>query len=285
MAWTTEAAFERFYDEVNLPGDHHATANARRDWVLGRLRNNGIDVLDAIAFGSIPRYTALKEHADVDVMAVLHYGKHIKDRQPSEVLLAVKNALGTGQAGTGRRNGQAVTVTFESWPNIDVVPASRLTDNNGQVTGYNIPDMTREIWLPTNPPQYSSEIATAVSARGPRFRRVITMLKHWNRRQTVKLQSYHLEVITLKLETSWSDYSWPVYQWFEIAQSEIDWCWHAGQDISGYLGVEQRRAIAAQLKAAENTANNAWYKAYKGLHSEAIPLWRNIFGIKFPTYG
>src|ERR1700745_812522 len=60
MAWTTEAAFERFYDEVNLPGDHRATANLRRDWVLGRLRNNGIDVLDAIAFGSIPRYTALK---------------------------------------------------------------------------------------------------------------------------------------------------------------------------------------------------------------------------------
>jgi hypothetical protein len=102
--------------------------------------------------GSIPRFTALKAHADVDVMAVLHFGKHIKDRNPSEVLLNVKNALGTGQAGRGRRNGQAVTVTFQSWPNVDVVPASRLTNNDGVVTGYEIPDMNREVWLPTNPP-------------------------------------------------------------------------------------------------------------------------------------
>ncbi len=209
MVWTTEAAFARFYDEVNLPGDHRATANARRDWVVDRLRNNDIEVLEAIAIGSIPRYTALKEPADLDVMAVLHYGKHIKHRRPSQVLLAVKDALGTGQAGTGRRNGQAVTVNFQSWPNIDVVPASRVT-NNEQVTGYEIPDMTREIWLPTNPPQHSSDIAAAVTARGFRFRRMITMLKHWNHRQPVKLQSYHLEVIALKLSTSWDDYSWPM---------------------------------------------------------------------------
>jgi hypothetical protein len=66
-------------------------------------------------------------------MAVLHFGKHIKDRLPSEVLLNVKNALGTGRAGEGRRKGQAVTVTFESWPSIDVVPASRIA-KDGVVT-------------------------------------------------------------------------------------------------------------------------------------------------------
>jgi hypothetical protein len=100
-------------------------------------------VLEAIPFGSIPRFTALKEHADVDVMAVLHFGKHIQDRKPSDVLLDVKNALGTGQAGRGRRNGQAVTVTFQSWPSIDVVPASRQA-KDGVVTGYEIPDMNRK---------------------------------------------------------------------------------------------------------------------------------------------
>lgn len=48
MAWTTEAAFGAFYDEINLPGDHRGTANARRDWVLQRLGNSGIHVLEAI---------------------------------------------------------------------------------------------------------------------------------------------------------------------------------------------------------------------------------------------
>jgi hypothetical protein len=169
MAWTTEGAFGDFYGEINLPGDHHGIANVLRDWVLQRLRNNGMRVLEAVPFGSIPRFTALTEHADVDVLAVLHYTKHIEDRKRSEVLLNVKNMRGTGQAGKGRRNGQAVTVTFQSWPNIDVVPASRIA-KDGVVTGYEIPDMNREVWLPTNPPQHSRDISTPVSHRGPRFR-------------------------------------------------------------------------------------------------------------------
>lgn len=284
MAWTTEVAFDDFYNEINLPGDHHGLANARRDWVLQRLRNNGIDVLEAIAFGSIPRFTALKEHADVDVLAVLHFTKHIKDRQPSEVLLNVKSALGTGQAGRGRRNGQAVTVTFQSWPNIDVVPASRIA-KDGVVTGYEIPDMNREVWLPTNPPEHSRAILAAVNQRGYRFRRVITMLKHWNRRQPVKLQSYHLEVIALKLATSWTDHSWPLYQWFQSAQSQTHYCWHAGQDITEYLTWEQAESINAQLKAAETAANTAWYKSYTDDHAAAIAAWKSIFGQKFPAYG
>jgi len=61
MVWTTEGAFDVFYEEINLPGDHHTAANARRDWVVQRLRNNGIDVLEAVAFGSTPRFTALKD--------------------------------------------------------------------------------------------------------------------------------------------------------------------------------------------------------------------------------
>jgi hypothetical protein len=56
---------------------------------------------------------------------------------------------------------------------------------------------------------------------------VIKMLKHWNRRQPVKLQSYHIEVIALKLATSWTEYSWPIYQWFQSAQSETHFCWLA----------------------------------------------------------
>ncbi|MCV7250847.1 nucleotidyltransferase [Mycobacterium hackensackense] len=284
MAWTTEGAFDIFYGEINLPGEHHGIANTRRDWVLQRLKNTGIDVIEAVPFGSIPRYTALKEHADVDVLAVLHHAKHIKDRKPSEVLLNVKNALGTGQAGKGRRNGQAVTVTFQTWPSIDVVPASRIA-NDGVVTGYKIPDMNREVWLPTNPPQHSREMSAAVTARGSRFRRVITMLKHWNRRQPVKLQSYHLEVIALKLATSWTDYSWPIYQWFQSAQTLTHFCWHADQDITDYLTWQQAETINEQLRAAEQTANTAWYKHYSGQPDQAIPLWKSVFGQKFPAYG
>ncbi|EUA92589.1 hypothetical protein I551_0801 [Mycobacterium ulcerans str. Harvey] len=92
-------------------------------------------------------------------------------------------------------------------------------------------------------------------------------------------------MIALKLSTSWDDYSWPIFKWFELAQSEIHRCWHAGQDVSGYLNYEQRQAITAQLASATNTARSAWLKACTDKHSEAISLWRNVFGMKFPTYG
>jgi tRNA nucleotidyltransferase (CCA-adding enzyme) len=104
MAWTTEGAFGDFHGEINLPGDHHGIANVRRDWVLQRLRNNGMSVLEAVPFGSILRFTALKEHADVDVLAALRQ-PHQRS-QALRVLLNVKNTLGAGQAGKGRRNGQ-----------------------------------------------------------------------------------------------------------------------------------------------------------------------------------
>lgn len=285
MAWTTQGAFDLFYAEINLPGDHHGIANTRRDWVLQRLRSNGLNVLEAVTFGSIPRYTALKEHADVDVLAVLHYGQHIKDRKPSQVLMATKTALGVGQAGTGRRNGQAVTVTFDSWPNIDVVPASRLVDSNGVVTGYEIPDMNREIWLPTNPPQHSRDMSSAASTRAENFRRAIKMIKHWNRRQAVKLQSYHIEVIALDMTSSWDEYSWPIYKWFEAAQSAVHFCWHAGQDVADYLSWERAELVKTQLKAAEAHAQSGWYHNYRGNDREAITAWKALFGQSFPSYG
>ena len=107
MVWTTEDAFGVFYNVINLPGDHRVTANARRDWVLQRLRSNGINVLDTVTMGSIPRFTALKDHADVDVLAVLHFDQHIRGRKPSQVLMTVKTALATAppaaSAGTAKQ--------------------------------------------------------------------------------------------------------------------------------------------------------------------------------------
>jgi len=283
MAWTTEGAFDIFHTLINLPGDHRDAANARRDWVIQRLRGGGMNVLDAITMGSIPRLTALEGHADVDVMAVLHYGQHISGHTPAQVLMATKTALGIG-AGSIRRNGQAVTITFQSWPNVDVVPAARL-GHEGRVTGFEIPDMNRGEWLPSNPPQHGRDMAAAASVRGPNFRQVIKMLKDWNRRQTVRLQSYHIEVIALQLDVDWSDHSWPIYQWFEAAQPAIGWLWHADADVSAYLSYDQANKARAQLLAAHGIALQGWHNSYNGKDREAIIAFRSIFGLRFPNYG
>lgn len=284
MAWTTEDAFSRFYDAINLSGDFRDIANRRRDWVLQRLQSNGLNVLEAIPIGSIPRFTALKEHADVDVMAVLHFGQHIENRRPSQVLQTVRDALRSGAAGSLRRDGQAVTVSFTSWPNIDVVPTARVTDA-GQITGYEIPDMHREEWIPTNPPEHGRDIAAASTSRGPNFRQVIKMLKHWNRRQPARLQSYHIEVIALQLDTDWSDHSWPLLKWFEAAGPACDWLWHAGSDVSSYLSYERAYQAKQQLARAASLASEGWYGAIRNEHRSGIGAFKSIFGQSFPAYG
>jgi hypothetical protein len=278
-----EDAFEQFHREINLPGNHRATANRRAEWIVGRLRPH-FTVIDAFPIGSIPKYTALQDHADLDVLVVLHHSKHIKNRLPSTVLANVRKALGPG-VGRVRRNGQAVTMTFTSWPNVDVVPASRtMTSDGTKVSRYKIPDMNRELWLPTRPRRHSSKINAAASVRGPLFRQIIKMVKDWSRRQPVKLQSYHIEVIALKTSSTWDEYTWPIFQWFDAAIEAVDWCWHDGQDISGYLSPADADKAKAQLQQAKDAARWAWWLTYgdRAAHREAIGIWKQIFGRRFP---
>ncbi len=284
MALTVGGAFYDFYSAINLSSEYRDLANTRRDWVVRRLQAGGLSIVESYSMGSIPRYTALKDHADLDVMVVLDYYRHIDGSKPSSVLSTVRTALGTG-AGHIRRNGQAVTITFDSWPNVDVVPAARYNDTNGHVARYEIPDMNREVWLKSNPPQHSRDILAAATNRGPNFRRVITMLKDWNRRQDVKLQSYHLEVIALKLSMDWSDEPWAIFQWFDDARGMVDSCWHADQDVSRYLSYDRRVRVKAQLAATTNVARSAWHAGYQGDCQQAVTLWKSIFGMRFPSYG
>ena len=284
MVHTVPYAFDAFYEAINLPGDHRTAANARKDWIVQRL-GQSLDVLDAFAIGSIPRYTALRGHADLDVLVVLHYGQHIRNRTPSEVLATVKNALGSG-AGNYRRNGQAVTISFRSWPNVDVVPASRVTNGDGAVSYYKIPDMNRGVWITTKPRRHARNMAHAAEQEGPGFRQAITMLKHWNRRQSVRLQSYHLEVIALGMTCDWNDPGWAILKWFEEAKERMSFCWDGSEDISDYLSWEQGRAAKQRLQECHDLALSAWALTYrKNEHREALGKWRALFGREFPAYG
>jgi hypothetical protein len=284
MPYTAAYAFDLFYDAINLSGDHRAAANTRRDWIVSRL-SRSMDVLEARAIGSIPRYTALAGHADLDILVALHYGKHIKGKTPAAVLADVKAALGSG-AGDYRRNGQAVTVTFASWPNIDVVPAARYSTNS-TVTHFEIPDMRRGEWITTNPDRHAAKIRAAAESRGKGFRQAITMVKHWNRRQDVRLQSYHVEVIALQTECSWDEPGWAVARWMETAAGLTRWCWDGDADASAYLAWNRADAAAARLKECAALATRAWARTYGSDDDDegAIRLWRSLFGPDFPAYG
>lgn len=286
VASTVQAAFDQFFGAINLSGDNREIANKRRDRIKEILEKS-LTVLDCFATGSIPRYTALRDNADLDVIVALHYAKHIEGRKPSQVLQSVRDVLAEYRTSL-RRNGQAVTLYYNSWPNVDVVPVSRVVKDDKTVNYYMIPDMNSETWLPSRPRKHSNDLEERSSTCGPNLRKVIKMVKHWNTRMGARLQSYHLEVMALRtFRTGMTDITWDVFSYFDSAANLVSGSLiHEAGIVDEYLDWDTRSKVVADLSAARDTARQAWYYTYGGNanHEAAIREWRKIFGQRFPPY-
>lgn len=287
VVWTVGAAFDNFYSSINLPDTHRSTANARRDDVAHYLGSK-LKVMEAFNSGSIHRYTALKRYADLDVVVALHYAKHIEGKGPAKVLQSVRDALGEYRTNV-RKNGQAVTLHYKTWPNVDIVPASRVVNDNGTVIEYRIPDMKSGIWIASNPRIHSNDIEQKSQKIGPLFRRTIKMVKWWNKKHSNYLQSYHIEVIALRaFDVNPGEYSWGIFKFFDKAVDLTSApLWHDKGFADNYLNFSDRQELLKRLKTARDIAGSAWYLTYgeRNDHAEAIAKWRQLFGDKFPGYG
>jgi SMODS domain-containing protein len=288
MPYTVLASFNKFLENISLTGDHKETASARKDRVVSLL-SKSFAILDAFATGSIPRGTALRTVADLDVMVVLHWSKHIKDKNPTQVLQDVRDALAEYRTNV-RKNGQAVTLHYESWPSVDIVPVSRTTNHDGSVNHYNVPNMNSGRWLQSRPRRHANNIDARASHCGARFKPLIRIIKQWNDAHSDLMESYHIEVLSFKIfDAAISDYPWGVFQFFDgaakLVQSPLQYEDGFADDyLTDHVNREE---VRNRLRAARDRAREAWYLTYEGhdKHEEAIAIWRQIFGEKFPAYG
>jgi hypothetical protein len=287
MAYTVTAAFEQFFDTINLSGDHRDLANTRRDDVIATLKDK-LAVNEAFATGSIPRFTALRGTADVDVIVALHYGKHIKDKNPSQVLQLVRDSLADYRTNV-RKNGQAVTLYYKTWPNVDIVPAAQIADSSGNVSKYEIPDAIRERWLRSDPKGHGAAVDARSSICGATFRKLIKALKHWNETHGGFLQSYHVEVLALQtFSGQLSDVTWDAFQFFDKLANTVNVSlWHHGDQVDAYLSLSDRTELQSRAGRARDEARAAWHATYSANndHQAAITSWRRVFGDAFPAYG
>lgn len=284
MPYLVDTCFREFYSAINLPGDHRTVANERLSNVVGHLKE--LNIIESFASGSIPRYTAVSGHADLDAIIVLHYSKHIKDRKPSQVLQLVRDQLSKYSTNL-RRNGQAVTLYYNDWPNVDVVPVSKVS-NNGELLYYEVPNMRTETWLRSRPKLHSINLKERAGSAGEKFRQVITMVKFWNFQNSRWLQSYHIEAAAMESIHSDDTYSWLVYYFFQkLHQAVQGTLYYLGDSVDDYLTWERRRVLSELLAGVANKAQAAWYCTHNGgdSHQEAIKIWGEIFGSKFPKYG
>jgi hypothetical protein len=289
MPHTVEVSFDGFYEAINLSGDHREAANRRRDDIVATLEKK-FTIVEAFSAGSIPKFTALKAHADLDVIVALHYSKHVKDKTPTQVLQSVRDALAEWRTGA-RKNGQAVTLYYNTWPNVDIVPVSQSTNSNGDITHYNVPDSNTNSWIASRPKTHAAAIDSKASECGQNFRRIIKMIKHWNRTHSDYLQSYHIEVLALKVFSgNLDDTPWHVLRFFDNARTLLaSSLYYETNFVDTYLTATDRAEVLKRFNTAHDWALSAWYAGSSGNPSpkpkDAIEKWRHLFGDKFPAYG
>jgi hypothetical protein len=182
-----------------------------------------------------------------------------------------------------------VTLSYKTWPDVDIVPVSRSTNSAGDVTHYNVPDANTDTWIMSRPKALAAAIEEKSSTCGTNFRRIIKMMKHWSRIHSDYLTSYHIEVLALSVfDQDLDNTSWQVHQFFDKARNLLQSSlWYDLGFVDGYLSGSDRAQVLKRFDAATTKSLTAWYKTYdkNDDHKGAIELWRQIFGDKFPAYG
>lgn len=285
-------AFSEFHHAINIKDDQRDTSRARRDSIVNYLKED-FHILEAFPSGSITKYTGLRGFADLDVMVALNYGRHCKNKLPSEVLQQVRDVLSHYKTGA-KKNGQAVTLYYSTWPDVDIVPAFRTVGENKAVIHYNIPDMNTETWIRSNPKIHSAILKERASTYGSEFRQIIKMVKWWNRQHSSYLQSYHIEVLALiSLTGRFSNFSFELWRFFDHACKSLE-ATLAGAPLQYFEGcVDEYLSYSDLLEAYKRLeiARDTLLSAHLAItfcstpnHQLAIELSRQVFGDKFPAF-
>jgi predicted nucleotidyltransferase len=279
MPYLLSTCFDRFLESITVTGNAKAAAKTRRDGVT-QLLEKRLALLDSFATGSLVRGTGLRNVSDVDVMVVLHYTKHLKDKTPKQALEMVRTALSEYNAKIVKKNGRAVTLYFETWPNVDIVPCKRVGTDDRYVL--HIPDMNTGEWILTDPGDHDR----AMAATSTRCRQLVRVVKTWNRAHSDYFQSFHIEQVALQLwldenDTDEGAWPWQLKSFFAKALELTG----ASDPIFSAYNLDDWTELRIRLERGKALALDAWYAASRGDHESAITKCGVLFGDRFPGYG
>lgn len=278
MPHTVPFSFHKFLDLISIPDDLAPMVESRRKAILNLL-GKSFEIVGTFPTGSLVRGTGLKNKSDLDVFAILG-GRHFNGRTPRQVLEDVRTTLSDYNAQIVRRNGQAVTLYFETWPNVDIVPAALV----GGSTAFKIPSANNNGWIGTNPLAHDGVVA-GLSEPG---RELVRVVKAWNHAHSGYFQSFHIEMIAAGLmlpgDPGDTDDGWPLAlsMFFDRALMMTD----ASTSISADYGVDDWSELRKRLRTAQEIALDAWHAVYE--HGDAktcIEKCRVLLGGSFPAYG
>lgn len=247
-----------------------------------------------ILTGSYARYTKTKPLKDVDIFFILNNDEegHYRDRQPTDLLEALRSALATqygeGQVDTERR---CVTIDFnvrgqeDRVLSIDAVPAYADGDH------YIIPDpWIEEGWTRTDPERHAVLTTEANKAFSGQWKPMVKMLKKWNEHHDKPVKpSFLVEVMALDIlyPPFSGGYVYELKGFFATAAQRIRETWDdpagLGPPVSDRMDTAQCDVAQGMLEEARRYVDRAIQLKRQGKNGDALRVWRDdIFGPLFP---
>lgn len=227
--------------------------------------------------GSYDRDTIIKPLDDVDIFLVLDRAEYEDGgvlRKPQTVLTKLKDYLNSTRDYKDKAVQDRPCVTVHLCDKrFDVLPCF-----GDDLEGYWIPDSDLSGWIWSNPVLHSEKLTEVNKLRKGRIVPLIRLLKYWNREKLGKLiPSYHIEDIATHIFTLFdtTNHEDGVHTWLRYATNYLDSDKFADED-------DYSDAVEA-ISAAYEKIDEAHTLYEDGQENEAIKLWKEVFGTKFPT--
>lgn len=294
---TIDEAFRKFKSRLELNDKEQANASARQREVRDYL-DTKFDIDRSFLTGSYARWTKTKPLKDVDIFFVLASSEaRYRSENPSVVLNDFHAALKEKYGDNARKQNRSINVDFGVQANaddntdyrvmsVDVVPAVDEGDD------FEIPDDELGKWIKTNPQTHADKATAAHQAYSNEWKGLVRMVKYWNNNpkhgeKPIK-PSFLVEVMALQcLRGGWGGgFDREMQGFFATLVDRIFDVWPdpagLGPAISDGMDEERKTRARDLLRAAERQATLAIDHVRRGRNGEALRVWRELFGPKFP---
>jgi len=239
--------------------------------------DNGLSVKRNFTNGSYDRDTIIRPLDDIDIFSVLKREDWEDDyRQllkPQAVLTKFKKFLDgiTIYEGKVKQDRPCVTLMLSD-KNFDIMPSFEQFGG-----GYLIPNFDLSGWTFTYPEQLSDNLEAVHKLRDYKVKQIIKAVKHWNRGLDKLIPSYHIEEVAISIfnYNELKNYRQGIQYWFKLAEYHLDSAKMKKSDDYA-LALEKIKAVAKKFEEAEAKCTDA-------KESEALQIWKGVFGKDFPT--
>lgn len=294
---TIDEAFRKFKSRLELNDKEQANASARQKEVREYL-DTKFKIERSFLTGSYARWTKTKPLKDVDIFFELKDAeRHYRSKAPSVVLGDFHKALADKYGDKAKKQNRSINVDFgvkaDADDNtdyrlisVDVVPAFAAGKD------YEIPDEELGKWIKTNPEIHADKAVAAHQAYGNEWKGLVRMVKYWNNNprhgeKPVK-PSFLIEVMALQcLHGGWGgSFDREMQAFFATLADRIFDVWpdpaELGPPISNGMDDARKARARTSLQAAAREATLAIDHVRRGRTGEALRVWRQLFGPKFP---